>query len=133
MAAQDSKPRRRPVTYGKRSSNRPPPMHTFLDLDLDLDTGAGESSRLSGKRTNGIEHPLQKQSHDAGVSKLPNENACSGRRSPISPNSSNQDKSDNTPNDSTNSSLFDLLSSDEDMDRALGAQPTRKRRKLTPV
>ena len=106
-------------------------MHTFLDPDLD--TGAGEASRLSGKRTNGIGHSLQKRSHDAGVSKLPNENACSGRRSPISPNSSNQDKSDNTPNDSTNSSLFDLLSSDEDMDRALGAQPTRKRRKLTPV
>ena len=106
-------------------------MHTFLDPDLD--TGAGESSRLSGKRTNGIGHSLQKRSHDAGVGKLPDEGAYSGQRSPISPNSSNQDKSDNTPNDSTNSSLFDLLSSDEDMDRPLGTQPTRKRRKLTPV
>ena len=131
MAAQDFKPRRRPVTYGKRSSNRPLPMHNFLDPDVD--TGAGESSRISGKRANGIGHSQPKRSHDMDVSKLPIEDACSGQRSPISPNSSNQDKSDNTPNDSTNSSLFDVMSSDEDMDRALAAQPTRKRRKLTPV
>jgi hypothetical protein len=131
MAAQDFKPRRRPVTYGKRSSNKPPPMHNLLDPDVDA--GAGESSRIWGKRVNGIGHSLQKRSHDMGVGKLPIEDACSGQRSPISPNSSNQDKSDNTPNDSTNSSLFDVMSSDEDMDRAPTAQPARKRRKLTPV
>src|ERR1700733_3120065 len=131
MAAQDFKPRRRPVTYGKRSSNKLPPMHNLLDPDIDA--GAGESSRISEKRANSIGHSLQKRSHDMGVGKLPIEDACSGQRSPISPNSSNQDKSDNTPNDSTNSSLFDVMSSDENMDRAPTAQPTRKRRKLTPV
>jgi hypothetical protein len=129
MAAQDFKPRRKPVTYGKRSSNRPLPMRNFLDPDVD--TGAGKSSSISAKLASGNGQSLQKRSH-LGVHELPREDACSGPRSPISPNSF-QDKSDNTPNDSTNSSVFDLMSSDEDMDRPLAVQLTRKRRRLTPV
>jgi hypothetical protein len=132
MATQDFKPRRKPVTYGKKSSNRPLPMYNFLDPDVDA--GAYESSRFSEKPpVNSRGRPLQKRSHDAEVIQTTNEDACSGERSPISPNSSTQGKSDHTQNGSTNSSLFDLMSSDEDMDRTIEAQPTSKRRKLTPV
>jgi hypothetical protein len=132
MAAQDFKPRRKPVTYGKKSSNRPLPMYHLLDPDLD--SGAHEWSRLSEKSLiNTTGRPLQKRSHDAEANQTTNEDACSGERSPISPNSSMQGISDHTQNGSTNSSLFDVVSSDEDMDKTLEAQPTSKRRKLPPI
>jgi hypothetical protein len=103
-------------------------------LEPDLDAGAHESSGLSEKSLiNTTGRPLQKRSHDAEAKQTTNEDACSGERSPISPNSSAQGISDHTQNGSTNSSLFDVVSSDEDMGKTVEAPPTGKRRKLRPI
>ena len=107
-------------------------MHNFLDSDLDR--AASESSGfLEQPPPNSLGHSLRKRSHDTQAHQLINEDVCSGKRSPTSPSSSTQGKSDHTPNGSTNSSLFDLMSSDEDMDTRMDARPTSKKRKVTPV
>lgn len=132
MAAPDFKSRRKPATYGKKTSNRPLPMYNTLDSDLD--GGANEPSRPSEKPlTNGLLRHLQKRSHDADANQAIDEDACSGERSPVSPNSSTQGKSDHTQNGSANSSLFDPISSDEEIYNTRDARPTSKRRRLTPV
>ena len=77
--------------------------------------------------------PIEKRSHQADATQSTNEDACPGGISPVWPNSSTQDKLKYAQNGSTTSSVFDFVSSDEDMDRTLDAHPTKKRRKLTPV
>lgn len=131
MAAPDFKHRRKPVTYGKKSSNRPLPMYDLLDSDLD--GGANEPSRPSDKPLMNALGRLQKRSRNAEANQANDEDACSSETSPISPNSSTQGKSDHIQNGSANPSLFDPMSSDEEMYNTRDARPTSKRRRLTPV
>ena len=103
-------------------------------LDPDFSTG-GSGTKKSSEKPHMLTQwrPIQKRSHEPDATKPTNEDACPGETSLVSPNSSIQDKLKHAQNGSTNSSVFDFVSSDEDVDRTIHAQPTRKRRKATPV
>lgn len=132
-----SKSRRKPVTYGKKSTNRQLPTYDFdfHDLDEGSDTiQVGTTDASVPPKSQG--RPLQKKPHGLDTSRLTSQELRQGGKhlwSPASPVSSIQDKRDHAQHGSTNSSLFDFPSSDEDVNRQLDTGPYTKRRKLTPV